>query len=171
MGNIAQAADPCTVLAACPDRWLTLTTDPVLGPAVQHVLLDLCLPEMAGLRKPSVSAAHRLNRIADRIRKRRCLLELAADQVHAAADECVRRGRLLAEPRASKTAKRHTVSDLAENLALLSINPSHLAKACALLLRLPQPAVVSDPPGTRRYLFAAGAERPTPAELLERDYR
>ncbi|MEV6532799.1 hypothetical protein AB0M86_24960 [Streptomyces sp. NPDC051639] len=203
-----------TVLAACPDRWLILTADPVLGPAVQHVLLDhaaveqphdgapndadsdaealiagaaagpaltgdvlqaclpaLCLPEMAGLRKPSVSAAHRLNRIADRIRKRPRLLELAADQVHAAADECVRRGRLLAAPRASKTAKRHTVSDLAENLALLSINPSHLAKACALLLRLPQPAVVSDPPGTGRYLFTAGAERPTPAQLLERDYQ
>ncbi|MGW1364944.1 hypothetical protein ACWCQP_47055 [Streptomyces chartreusis] len=209
---------PWRILSACPDRWHELVQHPVLGSAVQHLLLDnaevearrtpmisrgdsltystqdalaerlepvpaldegllraclpaLCLPEMAGLPKPSISARHRLRHIAKRVRYNPRLLDLAAEQLHEAADECVRRGRLLTPPRQSKDDVRNKSVAVVEDLAQLSSNPTHLAKACALLTTLERPTVVSTPPSPRLARITEGTDLDSPIRLLERSYQ
>lgn len=129
----------------------------------------LCLPEMAGLPKPSVNARHRLHHIANRVRHNPRLTDIAATQLQAAADECVRRGRLLTPPR--NDDHKHRGVAIAEDLALLSTNPTHLAKACALLATLEQPAVVSTPPSPRLSRITADTDLLSPARLLEHNYQ
>jgi hypothetical protein len=133
----------------------------------------LCLPEMADLPKPSMTARHRLHRIAERVRDNPGLMEIAAEQLHAVADACVRRGRLLAPPRKPKDDRNKTIT-VAEDLARLSANPPHLARACALLATLEQPTVVSAPPSaclSRVTEGTEGADLNSPVRLLERHYQ
>ncbi|WP_241827279.1 hypothetical protein [Streptomyces graminilatus] len=205
---------PWRILHACPDQWPDLAEHPVLGSAVQHLLLDhaevearrsrasatgsslarsgedepadepepaptlsadllgaclpaLCLPEMADLPKPSVSARHRLHRVADRVRSNPRLLTIAGEQLHTVADECVRRGRLLALPRKQDDAPAHKSLTVAQDLALLSTNSQHLAKACSLLAGLEQPTVVTSPPGAQLARITAGTDLLSPVRLLE----
>ncbi|WP_256122567.1 hypothetical protein [Streptomyces sp. LUP47B] len=138
---------------------------------LQACLPALCLPEMAGLPKPSITARHRLHRIADRVRSNPRLLDIVAEQLHAAADECVRRGRLLTPPHKPKDDLRYKSVTVAEDLALLSANPTHLAKACALLTTLEQPTVVSRPPSAQLDRITEGTDLLTPVRLLESNYQ
>ncbi|MEV7465468.1 hypothetical protein AB0O20_02995 [Streptomyces kronopolitis] len=201
------------MLARCPERWPQLTAHPVLGAAVQHLLLDqaetqaledarlraadpdgedvpadpapalsedlllaclpaLCLPELADLPNPQVTARRTLHHIAHRVHNNPRLAELAAGQLHAAADALVTRGQLLTW--AGKQEGDHEfdgrVLRLAEDLALLSATPDHLAGACALLARLDQPAVVSPKPSRTliRVIDNVDPDRDRPARLLER---
>ncbi|MCX4481688.1 hypothetical protein OOK44_35535 [Streptomyces cellulosae] len=144
--------------------------EPALDTALLRACLPaLCLPEMAGLPKPSVTARHRLHHIANRVRYNPRLTDIAATQLQAAADECVRRGRLLTPPRTDD--RKHRAVAIAEDLALLSTNPTHLAKACALLATLEQPAVVSTPPSPRLTRITAGTDLLSPVRLLEHNYQ
>ncbi|MEU6609965.1 hypothetical protein ABZ922_33775 [Streptomyces shenzhenensis] len=145
------------------------------GPVLDEDLLRaclpaLCLPELAELPKPSVNARHRLHHIAERVRRNPRLLDLASQELHEAADTCVRRGRLLAPPRKKQDGDRRQV-DLAQDVALLSINPDHLAKVCALLTRLEQPKVVSVPPSRRWSHIKDDPNFDSPLRLLERYYQ
>jgi hypothetical protein len=203
---------PWRILHSCPDWWPAMVGHPVLGTAVQHLLLDhaevearrsrataanssvtdnredgsadesdpalsadllraclpaLCLPEMAGLPKPGTTARHRLHRVADRVRSNPRLLDIAAEELHAVADECVRRGRLLALPRTAKDDPAHRLLTVAQDLALLSANSQHLAKACSLLAALEQPTVVARPPGAQLARITAGTDLLSPVRLLE----
>ncbi|MFJ8469619.1 hypothetical protein [Streptomyces swartbergensis] len=148
---------------------------PEPAPALDSGLLRaclpaLCLPEMVSLPKPSVTCRHRLSRIAKRVRYNPGLMEIAAEQLHAVADECVRRGRLLTLPRNPKDNRNKTIT-VAEDLARLSANPMHLAKACALLTTLDQPTVVSTPPSPRLSRITEGTDLDSPVRLLERNYQ
>lgn len=202
-----------SILEKCHDRWGALVQHPVLGAAVQHLLLDhaesaakaarhtasagahlsedesptddqepapalgddlliaclpaLCLPELAGLSKPSITARHRLHHIAGRVRSNPRLSELAADQLHAAADACVRRGRLLTPPR--KDDYKYRPFALAEDLALIGANPKQLTKACALLAATRQPTLVAALPVPRPTWSTRTAEDDRPHRLLERN--
>ncbi|MFE0438895.1 hypothetical protein ACFW2K_28505 [Streptomyces nigra] len=143
---------------------------PALDTALlQACLPALCLPEMASLPKPNVTARHRLHHIANRVRYNPRLTDIAATQLQAVADDCVRRGRLLTPPR--NDDRKHRAVAIAEDLALLSTNPAHLAKACALLATLEQPAVVSTPPSPRLSRITAGTDLLSPVRLLERNYQ
>ncbi|GAA1932523.1 hypothetical protein GCM10009837_67850 [Streptomyces durmitorensis] len=143
---------------------------PALDLALLRACLPaLCLPEMADLPKPSVSARHRLHQIADRVRCNPRLLDMAATQLQATTDTCVRRGHLLSPLR--NDDREHRAVAIAEDLALLSTNPAHLAKACALLATLEQPAVVSTPPGPRLARITAGTDLLSPVRLLEHHYQ
>ncbi|MGW0647680.1 hypothetical protein ACWD4T_02555 [Streptomyces umbrinus] len=149
---------------------------PQPGPALDGNLLRaclpaLCLPEMTGLPKPSVTARHRLHSIARRVRDNPGLMGIAAEQLHAAADECVRRGRLLTSSRNPKDDHRNKTVTVTEDLARLSANPAHLAKACALLTTVEQPTVVSTPPSPRLARITEGTDLNTPVRLLERHYQ
>lgn len=149
---------------------------PEPGPVLDSDLLRaclpaLCLPEMAGLPKPSVTARHRLHHIAERVHYNPGVVDIAAEQLHAAADECVRRGRLLAPPRKPKDDLRQKAVTMAEDLAQLSANPTHLAKACAALTTLEQPTVVSTPPDPRLARITEGTDLLSPVRLLERNYQ
>ncbi|MEE4494987.1 hypothetical protein [Streptomyces sp. BE230] len=207
-----------TMLARCPERWKELAAHPVLGTAVQHLLLDqaetqavedarfraatntdpdnkelpaedpapalsedlllaclpaLCLPELAKLPNPQVTARRTLHHIAHRIHNNPRLPNLAADQLHAATDALVARGQLLSpfEKQTNDHEFDGGVLRLAEDLALLSANPDHLAGACAQLACLDQPAVVS--PATSRTLIrivgdSLDPDYDRPARLLER---
>ncbi|UXY33232.1 hypothetical protein [Streptomyces sp. HUAS TT20] len=144
--------------------------EPALDTALLRACLPaLCLPEMAGLPKPSVNARHRLHHIANRVRYNPRLTDIAATQLQAAADECVRRGRLLTPPR--NDDRKHRAVAIAEDLALLSTSPAHLAKACALLATLEQPAVVSTPPSPRLSRVTDGTDLLSPVRLLEHNYQ
>ncbi|MGW6275665.1 hypothetical protein [Streptomyces sp. NPDC055060] len=144
--------------------------EPALDLALLRACLPaLCLPEMADLPKPSVAARHRLHHIADRVRYNPRLTDIAATQLQAATDACVRRGRLLSPPR--NDDREHRAVAITEDLALLSTNPAHLAKACALLATLEQPAVVSTPPGPRLARVTAGTDLLSPVRLLEHHYQ
>ncbi|MCX5166230.1 hypothetical protein OOK39_45170 [Streptomyces sp. NBC_00264] len=105
----------------------------------------LCLPELADLPNLQVTARRTLHHIAHRVHNNPRLVDLAADQLHAAADALVTRGQLLSLP--DKQEGDHEfdgrVLRLAEDLALLSANPDHLAGVCTQLARLDQPAVVA----------------------------
>ncbi|MEU2563685.1 hypothetical protein ABZ626_30805 [Streptomyces longispororuber] len=200
------------MLARCPQRWAELTAHPVLGPAVQHLLLDqaetqalddarlraadpdgeelpaapapalsdellraclpaLCLPELADLPNPRVTARRTLHHLANRVHNNPRLATLAADQLHAAADALVTRGQLLtwADKQDGDHAFDGRVLCLAEDLALLSANPDHLAGSCAELARLDQPAVVSPTPSRTliRILGNVGPDHDRPVRLLE----
>ncbi|WP_371660918.1 hypothetical protein [Streptomyces sp. NBC_00280] len=145
------------------------------GPVLDEDLLRaclpaLCLPELAELPKPSVNARHRLHHIAERVRRNPRLLDLAAHELHEVADSCVRRGRLLAPPRKKQDGDCRQMG-LAQDVALLSINPGHLAKVCALLTSLEQPKVVSVPPSRRWSRINDDPDFDSPSRLLERDYQ
>ncbi|MGW0121875.1 hypothetical protein [Streptomyces sp. NPDC003327] len=113
------------------------------APALSEELLlaclpALCLPELAELPNPQVTARRTLHHIANRVHNNPRLATLATGQLHAAADALVTHGRLL-----SPSEKQHGDYDfdgrvlrLAEDLALLSANPDHLAAACAQLASL-----------------------------------
>lgn len=89
---------------------------PALDPDLLRACLPaLCLPEMADLPKPSVTARHRLHRIAEPVRNNPNVMDIAAEELHAAADECVRRGRLLTPPRTPKNEHRNTLTTVAED--------------------------------------------------------
>ncbi len=201
------------MLARCPERWAQLTAHPVLGAAVQHLLLDqaetqaledahlhasepdgkelpadpapalseellraclpaLCLPELADLPTPQVTARRTLHHIANRVRSNPRLADLAADQLHAAADALVTRGQPLtwSDKQEGDYEFDGRVLRLAEDLALLSANPDHLTGACAQLARLDQPAVVSPTPSRTliRVLDNTDPHHDRPARLLER---
>ncbi|MFF0451572.1 hypothetical protein ACFYT4_35360 [Streptomyces sp. NPDC004609] len=82
------------------------------------------------------------------------------------------RGRLLSLP--EKQADDHEsdgrILRLAEDLALLSANPDHLAGACAQLASLDQPAVVSPAPNQTpiRIIDSVDPDHDRPTRLLER---
>ncbi|MFJ3884326.1 hypothetical protein [Streptomyces rubrogriseus] len=128
-----------------------LPADP--APALSENLLRaclpaLCLPELAGLPNPQVTARRTLHHIANRVRSNPRLADLAADQLHAAADALVTRDQLLtwSDRQEDDHEFDGRVLRLAEDPALLSATPDHLAGACAQLARLDQPAVVSPKP-------------------------
>lgn len=146
--------------------------EPALDTALLRACLPaLCLPEMADLPKPSVTARHRLHHIAQRVHCNPRLLDIAAEQLHAAANECVQRGRLLRPPRTTKDDPRRKTLTVIEDLAQLSANPAHLAKACTLLTTLEQPTVVSTPPSPRLARLTEDTDLDTPVRLLERHYQ
>ncbi|MFE9469238.1 hypothetical protein ACFYNW_37525 [Streptomyces virginiae] len=148
------------------------------APALSEDLLRaclpaLCLPELADLPNPQVTARRTLHHIARRVETNPRLAFLAAEQLHAAADAAVVRGELLqvTEKQESDYEFDGRVRRLAEDLALLSANPDHLAGACAQLAALDQPAVVSPAP-SRTLIRVIPDSRPAdhdrPALLLER---
>ncbi|WP_331756495.1 hypothetical protein OH787_40555 (plasmid) [Streptomyces sp. NBC_01547] len=148
------------------------------APALSEDLLRaclpaLCLPELADLPNPQVTARRTLHHIARRVETNPRLAYLAAEQLHAAADAAVVRGELLqvTEKQKSDYEFDGRVRRLAEDLALLSANPDHLAGACAQLAALDQPAVVSPAP-SRTLIRVIPDSRPAdhdrPALLLER---
>ncbi|MFI8515960.1 hypothetical protein ACIGHB_33055 [Streptomyces sp. NPDC085460] len=148
-------------------------------PALSEELLRaclpaLCLPELAELPNPQVTARRTLHHIANRVHKNPRLAALAADQLHAAADALVTHGRLLSPPEKQDGDYDFDgrVLRLAEDLALLSANPDHLAGACAQLARLEQPAVVSPAPSRTliRVLDNADPDHDRPVRLLERHH-
>ncbi|MEU0100438.1 hypothetical protein [Streptomyces sp. NPDC006267] len=132
----------------------------------------LCLPELAELPNPEVTARRTLHHIAGRIHSNPALAGLAAEQLHATAEALVIRGRLLdwvdRQPADYEFTGR--ILRLAEDLALLSTNPGHLAAACTQLARLDRPAVVSPVPSPRltRVLSNIDPDHDRPARLLER---
>lgn len=205
--------DSWAMLARCPERWSQLTAHPVLGAAVQHLLLDqaatqaledarlhatdpdgenlpanpapalsedllraclpaLCLPELADLPNPQVTARRTLHHIANRVRSNPRLADLAAGQLHAAADALITRGQLLtwSDKQENDYEFDGRVLRLAEDLAILSANPDHLAGSCAQLARLDPPAVVSPTPSRTliRVLANVDPDHDRPARLLER---
>ncbi|MFE6104062.1 hypothetical protein ACFVQ4_29465 [Streptomyces laurentii] len=147
------------------------------APALNEDLLlaclpALCLPELAELPNPQVTARRTLHHIAHRVHKNPRLEALAADQLHAAADALVTHGRLLSPPEKQDEDRDFDgrILRLAEDLALLSANPDHLAGACAQLACLDQPAVVSPAPSRTlvRVIANADPDHDRPARLLER---
>ncbi|MCZ4101034.1 hypothetical protein [Streptomyces sp. H39-C1] len=133
----------------------------------------LCLPELANLPNPQVTARRTLHHIARRVDNNPRLAALAAAQLHAAADALVARGQLLSPPEKQEGDYEFDgrVRRLAEDLALLSANPDHLAGASAQLAALDQPAVVSPAPSPTRIRIvddSLPADYDRPARLLER---
>ncbi|MGA4844374.1 hypothetical protein [Streptomyces sp. G45] len=154
-----------------------LPADP--APALSEDLLRaclpaLCLPELADLPNPQVTARRTLHHLANRVRSNPRLADLAADQLHAAADALVTRGQLLTwcDKQEGDYEFEGRVLRLAEDLALLSANPDHLAGACAQLARLDPPAVVSPKPSRAliRVLGNVDPNHDRPARLLERHF-
>ncbi|MFD3567375.1 hypothetical protein [Streptomyces sp. NPDC058667] len=152
-----------------------LPADP--APALSEELLlaclpALCLPELSELPNPQVTARRTLHHIANRVHNNPRLATLAADQLYAAADVLVTHGRLLSPPEKQDGDYDFDgrVLRLAEDLALLSANPDHLAGACAQLAGLEQPAVVSPAPSRTliRVIDNADPDHDRPARLLER---
>ncbi|MER7108785.1 hypothetical protein [Streptomyces sp. NPDC000229] len=171
-----QALEDARLLAADPDgEELPAELAPALSEELLHACLPaLCLPELAELPNPQVTARRTLHHIAHRVRNNPRLANLAADQLHAAADALVAHGQLLSPP--EKQAGNHDfdgrILRLAEDLALLSANPDHLAGACAQLACLDQPAVVSPAPSRTliRIIDNVDPDHDRPAQLLERHY-
>lgn len=146
------------ILQRCPGRWEELVRHSRLGVAVRHLLLvnadtaaltdDLlaqCLPaltcpELADLPKPSITQRRRLREIARRVRRHPRILDIAAGEVHAAANACVRRGRLLN----ARNVPDHDVPRLADDLATVSGTPRDLVALCERLAALPSPTVVTE---------------------------
>ncbi|MGW1768588.1 hypothetical protein ACWCQL_31670 [Streptomyces sp. NPDC002073] len=147
------------------------------APALSEGLLlaclpALCLPELAELPNPQVTARRTLHHIAHRVRKNPVLATLAADQLHAAADALVTHGQLLSPPEKQDGDRDFDgrILRLAEDLALLSANPDHLAGTCTQLGALDQPAVVSPAPSRTliRIIDNVDPDHDRPARLLER---
>ncbi|GGX29409.1 hypothetical protein [Streptomyces chryseus] len=152
-----------------------LPADP--APALSETLLlaclpALCLPELAELPNPQVTARRTLHHIAHRVHKNSRLATLAADQLHAAVDALVAHGQLLSLPEKQDGDRDFDgrILRLAEDLALLSANPGHLAGACAQLACLDQPTVVSPAPSRTliRIIDNVDPDHDRPARLLER---
>ncbi|MER7108793.1 hypothetical protein [Streptomyces sp. NPDC000229] len=172
----SQALEDARLRAADPDgEELPAAPAPALSEDLLLACLPaLCLPELADLPNPQVTARRTLHHLANRVRNNPRPVDLAADQLHAAADALVIRGQLLTW--ADKQEGDHEFDGralrLAEDLALLSTNPDHLAGACAQLTRLDQPAVVSPTPSRTliRVLDNVDPNHDRPARLLERHY-
>ncbi|MFD2622295.1 hypothetical protein [Streptomyces chumphonensis] len=171
-----QALQDARLRAADPDGAdVPAAPAPALSEEVLLACLPaLCLSELADLPNPQVTARRTLHHLASRVRSNPRLAALAADQLHTAADALVTRGQLLTcsdEP-GSDHEFDGPVLRLAEDLALLSANPDHLAGACAQLARLDQPAVVSPTPSRAlvRVLDNVDPDHDRPARLLERHY-
>ncbi|MEU2394973.1 hypothetical protein [Streptomyces sp. NPDC007369] len=115
----AAGADPDEELRA-EDAAPALSEDLLLA-----CLTALCLPELAEAPNPQVTARRTLHHIAHRVRTNPRLAGLAADQLQAATDALVTRGRLLnlCEKQADDYEFDERVLRLAEDLALLSAKP------------------------------------------------
>lgn len=172
-----RAREDARTRAAClSDEELAAVEDP--APALSEELLRaclpaLCLPELCELPNPTVIARRTLHHIADRVRANPRLTELAAEQLHAAAEILVDQGRLLSLPEKQDNDYEYDsrILRLAEDLALLGANPDHLAGACGQLAGLDQPAVVSPLPSrTLIRVFGEDADRNRPVALLERHF-
>ncbi|MET8168839.1 hypothetical protein ABZT34_32085 [Streptomyces sp. NPDC005329] len=147
--------------------------DPALSEDLLRACLPaLCIPELAELPNPQVTACRTLHHIALRVHKNPRLADLAIEQLHAATDALVNRGQLLSQPdrQDDDHGSDGRVLRLAEDLALLSANPDHLAGSCAQLASLDPPAVVSPTPSRTliRILDNTDPEHDRPARLLER---
>lgn len=129
----------------------------------------LCLKGLATLPQPSVSQLNRLHHIAARVRSNPRLIHFAAEPLAAAADERVRRGRLLTASRKKDRPGRLII--VAEDLALIGTSGKHLAKACALLAMEEQPQVVAALPDERLLRITDGIDRNSPVYLLEHHYQ
>ncbi|MEU7261664.1 hypothetical protein AB0B21_38585 [Streptomyces rimosus] len=169
-----QALDDARLRTADPDGE-ELPADPASALSEELLLAclpALCLPELADLPNPQVTARRTLHHIANRVRNNPRLVGLAADQLHAAADALVSRGHLLSwsDKQEGDYEFDGRVLRLAGDLALLSANPDHLAGVCAQLARLAQPAVVSPTPNRTliRVLDNVDPDHDRPARLLER---
>ncbi|MEU0984722.1 hypothetical protein ABZ488_36605, partial [Streptomyces griseus] len=171
-----QALEDARFRAASVDRvGEELPADP--DPALSEYLLlaclpALCLPELAELPNPQVTARRTLHHIARRVHKNPRLETLAADQLRAATDALVTHGQLLSPPEKQNEGQvlDGRILRLAEDLALLSANPDHLAWACAQLACLDQPTVVSPAPIRTlvRIIANVDPDHDRPARLLER---
>ncbi|MFI1205653.1 hypothetical protein ACH4VR_40585 [Streptomyces sp. NPDC020883] len=149
-----------------------------LAPALSEDLLlaclpALCLPELAELPNPRVTARRTLHHIAHRVRNNPRLGDLAADRLHAATDALVTRGQLLHLPdmQADDYEFDGRILRLAEDLALLSASPDHLVGACTQLASMDPPAVVSPVPSRTLIRIVDDNLDPDydpPARLLER---
>ncbi|MFE2512625.1 hypothetical protein ACFXC9_30020 [Streptomyces naganishii] len=163
----AASSDPAGEELPAEDPAPALSEDLLLA-----CLPALCLPELAELPNPQVTARRTLHHIAHRIHNNPRLADLAAGQLHAATNALVTRGQLLSLP--EKQANDHEsdgrILRLAEDLALLSANPDHLAGACAQLASMDQPAVVSPTPSRTliRIIDNVDSDYDRPARLLER---
>ncbi|MEU5632151.1 hypothetical protein ACH47C_23575 [Streptomyces rishiriensis] len=147
--------------------------DPALSEDLLRTCLPaLCIPELAELPNPQVTARRTLHHIAHRVHKSPLLANLAAEQLHAASDALITRGQLLSPPdkQASDHGSDGHVLRLVEDLALLSANPDHLTSACAHLASLDPPAIVSPTPSRTliRILDNSDPDHDRPARLLER---
>lgn len=171
----SSAAEDARIRASYPhEEEPSPAEDP--APALDEELLRaclpaLCLPELSELPNPMVTARRTLHHLANRVRNNPRLTELAGSQLHAATDILVRRGQLLdlPEKRANDYEYDGRVRHLAEDLALLSASPEHLARACAQLASLDQPAVVSPAPSPAwRRVVDDKTDHDRPASLLER---
>ncbi|MER5769268.1 hypothetical protein [Streptomyces sp. NPDC001985] len=169
-----QALEDARLRAGDPDGGeLPADSAPALSEDLLRACLPaLCLPELTDLPNPQVTARRTLHHLVNRVRSNPRLNDLAAEQLHAASDALVTRGQLVTWP--DKQEGDHQfdgrVLRLAEDLALLSANPTHLAGACAQLARLDQPAVVSPAPSRTliRVLNNVDPDHDRPAQLLER---
>jgi hypothetical protein len=150
------------ILAACPQRWPALRARTDVGGAVAHLLLHnanpaalgeelltaclpvLACPELAALPKPTRTQMERLAVLAHRVRRHPRLNEIASDQIHADAEDCVRGGRLL-HANTLKGLSGWRIAGLARDLADTSGTHEHLAKMTTRVLTLPAPSPVSSP--------------------------
>ncbi|MFC7795741.1 hypothetical protein [Streptomyces cinereoruber] len=147
------------------------------APALSEELLLACLPalcllELAELPNPQVTARKTLHHIANRVHNNPRLKTLATGQLHAATDALVTHGWLLSPPEKQDGDYNFDsrVLRLAEDLALLSANPDHLAGACAQLACPEQPAVIFSAPSRAliRIIDNVDPDHHRPARLLER---
>ncbi|WP_446447259.1 hypothetical protein [Streptomyces hydrogenans] len=160
------------MLARCPERWAELAAHPTLGAAVQHLLLDQAGTQ--ALKDTRLRAAG-----ADPDSE-----EPPADPAPALSEELLlaclpalclpelSHGRLLSPPEKQDGDYDFDgrILHLAEDLALLSAPPDHLAGACAQLAGLEQPAVVSPAPSRTlvRVIANSDPDHDRPARVLER---
>ncbi|MEU5136979.1 hypothetical protein [Streptomyces californicus] len=172
-----QAREDAQLLTATSIDSQGLATEP--GAALSEDLLRaclpaLCLPELAELPNPQITARRTLHHIASRVRANSRVAILAGEQLRAVADELVARGRLLdgSEWQLDDHEFHRRHLRLVEDLALLSANPDHLAAACDHLARMAPPVVVSPAPSPRRtrVLSSIDPDHDRPARLLERHF-
>ncbi|MFI9723301.1 hypothetical protein ACIHFE_27220 [Streptomyces sp. NPDC052396] len=174
---------PWRILEAHPELWARLAVHSRFGRWVQHLLLEradtdlldgallsTCLPvavcpELTGLPRPGLTARERLRRLAHRVRRHPRLLALVPHDIHAAAADCVTRGRLLRLPR----KRAQDIVAIAEDLAVVGAEPRHLTRAVALLAGLPRPVVVADLPSLRGTAWYTSAEEESHRLLEHRD--
>lgn len=172
------------ILERVPDQWSQLVQHPDYGRAVQHILLDqadtdalsddllsaclpsLACPELAHLPQPATTQRQRLHHIARRAERHPRVAQMAADRLHAAADDCVKRGHLL-QLNQMKKRNDHQVASLARDLAVTCGTPQHLAKVCGFLSQgRPQPVVITRPPATSILARLEEEKRTQPGFLL-----
>ncbi|MDW4916319.1 hypothetical protein [Streptomyces californicus] len=170
-----QAREDAQLLTATStdSPYVTAEPDAALSEELLRACLPaLCIPELAELPHPQITAPRTLHHIAGRVRANPRVAVLAGEQLQAATDELVTRGRLLdgSEWQLDDTDFHRLLLRLVEDLALLSVNPDHLTAACDHLARMDRPAVVSPAPSPRltRVLSNIDPDHDRPARLLER---